>query len=348
MSITSEDFMQQWSDAQKRYWDAWADLAKMGPFTQAQPHVNTSKEPQWGQGLDQWWKAVSHYTEAGPTADVFQRVVSMGKTYMSMAETTYKVQNSELKGMDAVNTWVDVLEKSFHSWVEQLNAGKITVHDFGLGQAAMDSWQRVLKSLGMQMAQSLGNGGFQMPMLENWQEQLNKLLEMPAVGNQQETKERWDKLLRLAKDYQGCVDNYLKAYAKQGLQAVRVLRTRIEALKAKGKGIETLRQLYDLWVEVNEEGYAKFALTDEYQIIYGDMINGLLTLKKALNEELAGYYRSGNIPTRVDLNIAFKKQQELKRENRKLKQQLQELTRKVDGLIMQQEALKSASSTLSA
>lgn len=333
MSINSEDFMQQWADAQKRYWDAWAELAKMGSPYQSPTTTDTNKEPQWAQGLDQWWKAVSHYTEPGPVADVFQRVVNMGKTYMSMAETTYKVQNSELQSMDAVNAWIDALEKSFHTWVGQLEAGKITVHDFGLGQAAIDSWERVLKSMGMQMAQTLG-GGFQMPMLENWQEQLNKFLEMPTVGNQQETKERWDKLLRLAKDYQSCVDNYLKAYAKQGLEAVGVLRKRIQTLQAQGKGIETLRQLYDLWVEVNEEVYAQFALTDEYQVIYGDMINGLITLKKALNDELADYYRSGNIPTRTDLNMAFKRQHELKRENRQLKRQVQELARKVDSLLL--------------
>ena len=55
MAAWSEDMMKNWSDAQKRYWDAWSDLAKMGqPGTPSLPSA-----PAWTQGLEQWWKAVS-------------------------------------------------------------------------------------------------------------------------------------------------------------------------------------------------------------------------------------------------------------------------------------------------
>ncbi len=30
MADWSEDMMKNWSDAQRRYWDAWSDLSKMG------------------------------------------------------------------------------------------------------------------------------------------------------------------------------------------------------------------------------------------------------------------------------------------------------------------------------
>ena len=39
---------------------------------------------------------------------------------------------------------------------------------------------------------------------------------------------------------------------------------------------KSLRELYDLWVEVSEEHYAEFAMSEEYQALYGDMVNKLM------------------------------------------------------------------------
>lgn len=85
--------------------------------------------------------------------------------------------------------------------------------------------------------------------------------------------------------YQTCADDYLKAFAKQGLSAVATLRERIQQLRDDGKVITSLRELYDLWVEVNEDAYGKFAMTDEYQVVYGDMVNALM-VKQGINHEL--------------------------------------------------------------
>ena len=328
MSLWPEELMNNWSDAQKRYWNAWAELAKMG---QPESKPAEQSEPMWGQGLDQWWNAVSQYATPGPTKEVFQRTVAMGKTYMSLAESLFNVQGSKLQDMEAVDAWIRNLESSFRHWQAQLDAGKFTVHEFGMGQSVIDGWQRVLKSLGVQVPEGMGNG-LQMPISSHWQEHINKLLSTPAVGMNRETQQRWQQLLKLMTNYQESANDYLQAFAKQGLSSVAVLRERINVLRDKGENIKTLRQLYDLWVEVNEESYSKFAMTADYQSVYGEMVNNLVALKQGINAELEEQYRSANIPTRSELKAAYKSQMELRRENRALRQQLQDLTRKVDAL----------------
>lgn len=332
MAAWSEDMMKNWSDAQQRYWNAWSDLSTMGKVG-AQPSFGT---PAWTQGLEQWWKAVSPHTTPGASTDAFQRMVEMGKVYMNLAENAYTVQQSGKSGAESMNAWMDAMENGFRQCCTQLDMSKFGAHGFGVGQAAMDSWQRVLNSMGMQAFQSMGAGGFQMPTSENWSEQLSKLLATPAVGYNRESQERLQVLAQKGANYQEAMDDYLKAFAKQGIESVQALRERVATLREEGKNISSLRELYDLWVEVNEEVYAKFAMTDEYQVVYGDLVNALMVLKKGINTELDSVYASANLPTRTELNAAFEKQQETRRENRALRKQLQELSRKVDALVAAQ------------
>lgn len=325
----SDDMMKNWSEAQKRYWDAWADLSKMGqPGMAAQ-----SAMPAWTQGLEQWWKAVSPHTVPGASTDAFQRMVDMGKVYMNLAENAYKVHQVGSTGTEAMEAWMNAMESGFQTCCTQLDMGKFGAHGFGVGQAALESWQRVAKSMGMEAFQKMGAGGFQMPMSQNWQEQLEKVLGTPAVGYNREAQERLQALAQLGSNYQEAMDDYLKAFAKQGLESVNALRERVSKLKAEGKSINSLRDLYDVWVDVNEEVYGKFAMTDEYQVVYGDLVNALMAFKQGMNAELDSVYESANLPTRKELNAAFQKQQETRRENRALRQQLQELSRKVDALM---------------
>lgn len=327
MPTWSEEMMKNWSDAQKRYWDAWSDLAKMG-----QENGTVQTTPAWTQGLDQWWKAVSPHTMPGASSDTFKRMVDMGRVYMNLAENAYKVQQNGAEGVDAMNAWMDTMENAFQACCTQLDAGKFTAHGFGVGQAAMDSWQQVMKSIGMQAFQQMGAGGFEMPMSQNWQEQLEKVLAAPAVGFNRESQQRLQELAQLGANYQEAMDDYLKAFAKQGLESVEALRARVKVMSEEGKSISTLRELYDLWVEVNEEIYGKFAMTDEYQVVYGDMVNALMALRQGINAELDSTYAAANLPTRKALDAAFEKQQEVRRENRTLRKQLQALSRKVDAL----------------
>lgn len=324
----SDEMLRNWSEAQKRYWDAWSELSRMGqPSASAQPNTAT-----WTQGMEQWWQAVEKNMLPGATTDAFRRMVDMGKVYMDMAESAYRGQQNGVNSAEVIEAWMNAMESGLRGCCTQLDLGKFTAHGFGVGQTALESWQKVVKSLGLDLFQHMGAGGFQMPVSQNWQEQLSKLLATPALGLNRESQERQQALLQLFIQYQEALDDYLKAFAKQGLASVDALRARVAQLKADGKSIQSLRELYDLWVDVNEEVYGKFAMTDEYQVVYGDMVNALMALKQGINAEMDTVYEALNLPTRKELNTAFQKQQETRRETRALRQQVQELARKLEAL----------------
>ena len=326
MAGWTDNMMKTWSDAQKKYWDAWAEMARMGKPPMA-ASLNNSDEPAWGQGLDQWWKAVSPYLTTDATQDAFQRMMDMGKVYMNLAENAFKVQQSGVSDQEALEAWLKGLETGFKQYASQLESGQYSNMGFGVGQTALDNWQKVMKSINLPNFQEIGTAGLRVPSAQDWQENINKLLSTPALGLTRESQARSQALVKLAMNYQAAVEAYLKAYNKQGLASVEALRERMQILATGGEKITNLRDLYNLWVEVNEDVYGKFAMSDEYQVVYGDMVNTMMELRQGINQELDAYYQSVNLPTRKELNAAYEKQQTLRRELRELRQQVQALSR---------------------
>jgi len=291
----------------------------------------------WATGLEQWWQAFNQQQTPANNQfeDVFQRVVDMGKHYMSMAENAFTLTSSDDNAADSVQAWMTMMENSFKSWEQQLGMNQSTTQLFEAGQASMQGWQKVLDSMGMG---EFGNNfmqqmtGFQMPTSENWNSQLKKMLSSATLGYARESQADMQNLGRLTLEYQEAMDEYLKAFAEQGVKSIEALRERVGKLASEGQTISSLRELYDLWVDVNEEVYAEFANSDRYQVVYGDTVNTLMALKEAMNGFLDAQYQAANLPTRSEMNAAFKKLQATSRENRQLKKELKELARRIDSL----------------
>lgn len=371
----SDDMMKKWADAQQNYWNTWEEMVKKGMPNQN----NTLNMPSWPDGLQYWWETMTPSTPMNQ-GDVLQRVVDMGKMYMSMAEQAFNVTQPQAeKNENVFDLWMSAMEQGFQTWSKQLSMGQVPNGDFGLGQMNLEAWNKALKSMGMeqfsgmqmpnmqnfqmpgfeQFQQAFHNNPFQNPQATNpfqafqtinnpfsqmpntpqaWADQMRQALGSPAVGYSRESQEAWQKLASLMVDYQEAMQAYLQAFAKQGNQSIEELRERVSKLTAEGQSISSLRDLYNLWVDVNEEAYAVFAMSDEYQVVYGDMVNAFMALKEGMNKQAEQMYRSMNIPTRTEVNSAYEKQQNLKRENRQLKQTLKALEKRVAALESQQTA----------
>jgi predicted flap endonuclease-1-like 5' DNA nuclease len=99
-----------------------------------------------------------------------------------------------------------------------------------------------------------------------------------------------------------------------------------------GEHIKSLRALYDMWVDASEEAYAEFAMSDEYQVVYGDLVNALMRVRKDLNTIAEQQYHLMNIPTRSEIDTMQHRQQEMRRDNRHLAHELQSLRAELEEL----------------
>ncbi len=321
----SEEAVKTWLEAQQRYWSTLTSVTPHFTNTTVNPSpANPAQTPTWASDLNQWWSTVTH--DSPPQIqDVLNRVMEMGKVYLGLAEQVYSNSKAD-PDTPNLETWMRSLEHGFNQWLQ----GGQAASNLGLGQSVFEGWQQLVGNMqGMNLFREVGAGGLTLPNAGLWQEHLQKALATPSFGVSRAGQERLKKLAALALRYQQSMDKYNEAFATQGQASVQALRSRIQKLADQGRNINSLRELYDLWVDVSEETYAQFAASEQYQILYGELVNTFLLLKQGMNEHLEAEFKAFGLPARADYEAVIKKQYELKRENQRLRQQLRELDQRL-------------------
>ena len=320
-----QDLLNTWLETQKIWWEHTTQVLQ----TTTSPPIQVSNNPDWSKQIDQWWEGAITYTPPH-LQDVLNRVLSMSRSYLELAEQIYtKVHNSD--AATPLEAWLVSMEQTFLTqWQQQK---KSYSGGFGLAGSLFEGWHHLVNQLpGMPVMPASMRGQTANP--QEWLNYWQKSLSIPNASSlaQQQT---WQALLPLINNYQTSLAAFMDALAQQNLEALQQLRARLWHMAGEGRSIRHLRALYDLWVTVSEESYARFALSDQYQVVYGDLVNAHMALRKGFGETLTQHMHTLNLPVRADLDELYRKQHELRRENRALRRQLAQLERRLDALSTQ-------------
>lgn len=153
---------------------------------------------------------------------------------------------------------------------------------------------------------------------------LEQFLGTPALGYTREAQTSYQNLAITYKAYMDALKPYVEALSKLSSEGMLAFQEALKARSDKGEGAETMREAYNLWIDVHEALFAEFAMTEEYQEIYGNLINALMAFKKQEGVIVDEYLQSMNIPTKAEVDTLHKRMQETRRELRALKKQLQD------------------------
>jgi class III poly(R)-hydroxyalkanoic acid synthase PhaE subunit len=339
----------------------FASMGKFGlnpfgtsPFTQnpfmpqANPFANnpfaafsTGGNPFQGV-MEQWWSAMQPDLQ-GDVGTVAQRFYDMGKTFMSLAEGTFGAAAQEQPDA-AMNLWMSSLHTMLEQWISQIqnNMDLVTPDLPGVSGSTLNAWAQLADSVApwvdmsqhflKEVAEGHLPGGIEMPGVGAAQEQFLRALSVPGLGYTREQQESLQRLARHLLTYHDAFRAYKLAFAKTALSTLDAVQKRLQAMHAEGHKIDSLRGLYDMWVDASEEVYAEFAMSDEYQVVYGDLVNTLMQVRKDMNELGEHQYQLMNIPTRSEIDTMQRRQQENRRENRQLKHEIASLRSKLEGL----------------
>ncbi len=335
------DWKGDWLKNQQHYWQSWANMA-------GQPGLNTSNpfspnmasnpfSPDWSQTLDQWWRLVSPKA-SDPVADMFQRVVDAGKNFNKLAEQGYNFGQTQDQE-DLIQNWLNNIQEGFDAWSKQITANKsssflannplfadsesLIPEWMGLNKGSLEFWDS--------LASNAGLGVPDIPGLDKGKVEFSRLLKSPALGQWREHQQQLQTIAQRVIEFQDADQVYKLAFAQMGLRSVEALRNKLTNLKDDEK-FSTVREFYDLWVNVNEEVYGEFAMTDEYQVTHGDFVNSLMALRKETNAFTEKLYKAANLPTRSEINTINKRLQEQRRENIDLKAKIKKLDEMVDDI----------------
>ena len=339
----AEKWFTDWMGVQQDYWKWWSDMVGKAPNAPAGVEMPAGLGA-WSQAIQQWQDMFLGKPK-DPVKDMLDRTNDMAKQYMDMAQRFYQTSSDTGSGQDMVDNWLGSMEDSFKHWKKQLESGlDVDMPDiFGLGKTTMKEWQHIAEKM-LSSVQVPEISLDQIPGYTVGRDQFVRALGAPAMGLTRERQEKLQLLSELMLEYFEAMRAYKLAFAKNGLRSIEALAVRFNELSQNEEEIKSLRSLYDIWVEVNEDTYDKFAMSDEYQVVYGDMVNALMAVRKQMNELTEDNYRAMNLPTRSDLDAVSQRALQAQRDNRALKREVKRLAAIVESLQPSKSGASSATS----
>ena len=144
----------------------------------------------------------------------------------------------------------------------------------------------------------------------------------PALGPTREFQELWQRMAQLGEQLQQAQRRVLEQWNGIVSTALQQLGARASALLAAAPTPETLRTLYDLWVEIAEAAYAKAANGPAFAAAQAEFGNADSRLRGVQREYLELAAREFDLPTRSELNTVLQQLRELKRAVRGIEERL--------------------------
>lgn len=311
-----------WIDVQKQYWENWSELSRkaMG--------LEEPKASPWEQGLNHWWRAVSP-AAPDPVRGFMEKMLEQGKAFFRMGEEFAKNLQGPGKGTD----WSEALTRTFSDLQNAFTGAARGQDDEALHkmmafwEMPLDNWQRMVSSLSVLPGDMLRNmphgaaGGH-----------LDRFLSIPGLGYAREEQAQQQQLVRLVLNYQRELQSYLEFFSEMGMASVECMRSKVMERSDQDKPIDSARALYDLWVQSCEESYAEQVRTPRYAELHGRLVNALMAVKQHLGQMVDETLGAMNMPTRAELRTLQDRMQETRRDNKRLRAELESLVEKVERL----------------
>lgn len=313
----------EWMKSQQGYMDSWTEMSQKMSET-FQPR----KKPRnpWIEALEQWESIVPGSSDAQPYA---HRMLSQGKAFFQMAEEI----STFMKMVDDVNKSTDEWKQTLENQMEDLKGAfekgqgdlaafwdqPLTAWKDMLGDQTIDP-QDFLKLAGSHLNMDMNMDELTNPVYEG----MDKLLSTPGVGPDREAHEQQRRYSKLWMDYQRTFHEYNSAHHTVGKETIERLKAKAIELSERGETLDSMRDVYDLWIDCAEDAYADFAYSDEYQEIYGRMINSQMALKKETRNMVDSMATSIGLPSSRGFDTVLKRMQEMRREIRQLKKSIQQ------------------------
>jgi class III poly(R)-hydroxyalkanoic acid synthase PhaE subunit len=326
---SGNDWSSDWQALQRQYWSAWSDL------TRNQAGTTPDAATPWHEGLEQWARM---FGSAGKQSEAAERLMSSAKSYLTLMQSMLSFAAGKDAGSINMPSWLEALRGGMNipgfdpaafakmPGFDPSMLGNIPGFDpamfsnmSGMDAAAlfnnpMAKALREISGQGVRSFEQLASGAA--PMLQQMQAEGLSWLKVPAFGYAREHQEHYQKMALAFAEFQEAVKQYNALIMKASQRGFEILESKVAERAEPGRQIDTVRALYDLWVDAAEEGYAEITLSDEFRKVYGDVVNAQMRVRSQLQQEVERIGVDLGMPTRTELNSVHKRLHDLRRELR--------------------------------
>jgi polyhydroxyalkanoate synthesis regulator phasin len=139
---------------------------------------------------------------------------------------------------------------------------------------------------------------------------------VPAFGQDREQQMQRQAMAAAMLESMQASARYQALIQRANTQGVQKLQDKLAEHAEPGRQIESLKALYDLWVDAAEEAYAEIALTDEFREVYGAMVNSQMRLRHLQQRQTEQLCQQWGVPTRSEISSLGERLQQVRREVR--------------------------------
>jgi class III poly(R)-hydroxyalkanoic acid synthase PhaE subunit len=310
-----------WFQNQKQYMDAWSS------FQNFMPNSSTGILPM-AEAMNSWWKSASP-SLSGQNHDFFSKMMQQCQSYYFMGDQFSNL----MQGMNELNSqsegWQSALNGQFES-IKSIFEQSHTLQDTipTIPFMEIDLQNDYLKVIELLTSS-------------------DKYTSIPGMGSNRESLEQMQEGMRLTKEYQLVSHEFNGLMNKVGVEALEVMRLMIIEMHERDEEINSLRQIYNLWVDCNEKAYAEYVYTDDYSELYGRLSNALMEVKQHYGKVIDQMLARLNLPTKKGTNSMLKRLQEMKRAQMRSAVKIKSMENEIQALRKLIEDGIKASSTVS-
>lgn len=139
---------------------------------------------------------------------------------------------------------------------------------------------------------------------------------LAAFGFTRERQRLQQALAAAMRDYSEWAGKYQALIQRANADGFERLQAKLAEFADASKQVESLKALYDLWVDATEDAYSKIALSEEFRSAYGEMVNAQGRVRHLQQLQLDALCRDMGLPTRSEVTALGKRMHELRREVR--------------------------------
>ena len=262
-------------------------LTEMGQNLMGQQFAQDASQKSWSEGMEQFAKL---YAPANNNSEaLFEQIMSQGKAFVGMLEKLYQAGKSDGQ-MD--------FSSLGQQWMAELSKNNPFLASANL---------------------PAGFGSMQWPNMTAMDPSMMdpmRALKMPAFGLNRESQERQQELLRHLHAYSQATNSYNALQNSSIKMAIERMQSKLAERSEPGRGLESFKAVYDLWIDSLEEAFAEVAMTSEYQAAYGNLVDAQMRVRANVQKQVELSCAQVGMPTRTELEGVHQKLADLRRRSR--------------------------------
>jgi len=337
-SEQAEDLARAWAEAQRKMWESWFDLVRNAPVSSPLP---TPVADQWRelamQGVRSWTAESEQIVK-----EVAERLVTTQDVVMRFLELSLSAWKAMGPQIESGEDWQTFAKKYAEQLRQQLlhfpqGATQAVQDTDELRRLYLEEWQKLiapwaesLRRVPWHIGQAATGDGSATIKVTNlywdaYERTFGRLLESPSLGHTRELTQDLLKGFDAWVESRRAILEYQSVLAETWAQAFEQFMRKLVSLAEKGDTIESLVQLLNLWIDVIEGVFTSRFRSEEYLEKQSRLVNRVMAYRLVERDIVEAFLKTSHLPSRSELDEAYRRIYELRREVKELKKSLRDL-----------------------